>query len=86
MISVEMGNKDACDACGGSVGKNKLSLCAFAGIKEKPFFVPAEKVAPMIAVACGLLARTSKYGYVSYSHFLNTFIFANSPPTAAPLK
>ena len=42
------------------VGKNKLPLRPLAGIKEKPFAIPAKKIGAMISMASWLLAGTSK--------------------------
>ena len=41
MVSVKMADEDAIHMGGRHVGMDELALRPFAGIEEKPFFIPA---------------------------------------------
>jgi len=56
MIAMEMTNEDAGHARRGDIGENELPLRPLAWVKKKTFIIPAEKVGPVIAGPCRLLA------------------------------
>jgi hypothetical protein len=60
MVAVKMGDKDFADLRGGKFGKNHLPLRAFAGVKEKAFIVPAQKIPVVIAFAGWNLAGSAE--------------------------
>ncbi len=63
-----MTDKNAGDACGGDVGKNKLPLRSLSWVKKEPFLVPTEEIGAMIALAGGLLAGGAEDSEIFYGH------------------